>query len=415
MAKAEYYVGVDLGTTKVLCVVAQAQPAGELRVVALGRAPSRGMEKGMITDIEQVAESIREAVHKAEQVAGLRIHSAVVGVTGSHIECRNKPASISVTSDDYTITQDDVDRVMDQVRQFALPPDREVLHIIPREFSIDGQTGIKRPVGMSGKSLSVQAHVVTGAVTALTNVRRALERARLGVDDLILEPVATAESVLNEEEKQIGVAIIDIGGGTTDVAVFYQGAIVHTGVIPVGGNHFTRDIQIGLQTSAEEAQRVKHEHGRAEMQKVPPEATFDVLPVSGGRPRQVQTQKLAYIIEARATELLRLALREVHKSGVLQMLSAGLVFTGGGAQLRGLQALASRLYDPIPVRVGLPRQLASYAPELLKDPSAATGLGLVMYARRNQGDLPLDTTSPKSFWKTLAAKLRNWLLPAPEA
>ena len=412
MAGSEFYVGLDVGTTKVLCVVAQTETEGGLRLVGVGRSAGKGLQKGMVADIELTAEAIKKAVKQAESLAAVRIHSAVIGVTGNHVSCRNEHAHVAITTPDYVIGEVDIERVMDQVKAVDLPGDREVLHVIAREFTVDDQHGIKRPQGMSGKTLGVEAHLVTGAVTALNNIRAAVSRAGLGIDDLVLEPIATAESVLNEEEKEIGVAVVDVGGGTSDVAVFYEGAIIHSGVVPIGGNHFTRDLQIGLQTSFDEAERIKRQHGVAMQSLVKETSTFSLSTASGEQLREVPTQKAAYILEARSRELLKLALKEIHKSRVLPMLSAGVVFTGGGSQIRGMDSLARSLYEVIPIRMGLPSHVTSYAADLLKDPGASTGIGLVLYSRRNWPARGLDTSTPKKFLAAFRERLRSWFFPS---
>ena len=335
-------VGLDIGTTKVCTVVAEVEEPGRISIVGVGNSLSAGIRKGVVVDIDSAAQAIIDSVEKARAMSGYDISRVIVGVTGEHVASLNSRGVIAITHANREITEDDVARVQDQSRVIVLPPDREIIHAIPRSYSIDGQNGIRFPVGMSGTRLEVETHIVTGAVTFLQNVAKCVQRAGLIVEATVLEPIATAESVLLDDEKRLGVVIADIGGGTTDVAIFVDGDIAYSSAIPVGGNHVTHDISVGLRASEEESERVKRAHAAATLDQLDPDLLFEVLSLGGDTPRLLPQHILAEIVEPRMHELFLMLRQEILKSGYYKTLPAGIVLSGGGSQLLGAAELVRR-------------------------------------------------------------------------
>ena len=370
-------VGLDIGTTKVCTVVAEVEEPGRISIVGVGNSLSAGIRKGVVVDIDSAAQAIIDSVEKARAMSGYDISRVIVGVTGEHVASLNSRGVIAITHANREITEDDVARVQDQSRVIVLPPDREIIHAIPRSYSIDGQNGIRFPVGMSGTRLEVETHIVTGAVTFLQNVAKCVQKAGLIVEATVLEPIATAESVLLDDEKRLGVVIADIGGGTTDVAIFVDGDIAYSSAIPVGGNHVTHDISVGLRASEEESERVKRAHAAATLDQLDPDLLFEVLSLGGDTPRLLPQHILAEIVEPRMHELFLMLRQEILKSGYYKTLPAGIVLSGGGSQLLGAAELCAEVTG-MPTRVGIPREISGISGDL-RSPVYATALGLVQY------------------------------------
>jgi cell division protein FtsA len=381
VAKGDILVGLDIGTTKVCTIVAEvAGDSGRVDILGVGVAPSTGMRRGVVVDIDQTTRAIEESVQKASRMAGADIHAVIVGVTGEHIASLNSRGVIAITHPDREVTQDDVDRVLDNSKVIVLPPDREIIHAIPRGYSLDGQNGIRSPVGMSGTRLEVETHIVTGATSFLRNVITCVERANLHVEDLVLEPIATAEAVVQSAERELGVVLVDIGGGTSDIAVFRNGDITYSAVVPIGGYYVTRDISAGLRADAQEAERVKLEFGQARAAAVPEEAAFEYVQLGADGMATESQAFLAEIIEPRVTEMFQMIRRELVRSGYAEALPAGMVLSGGGAMLTGLRDLAVEVTE-LPTRIGFPTGVGGLA-ETVSAPSFATGVGLVLWGGR---------------------------------
>ena len=373
-------VGLDIGTTKVCTIVAEIEEPGRISIVGVGNSLSNGIRKGVVIDIDSAAQAIVDSVEKARAMSGYEIHRVVVGVTGEHVASLNSRGVIAVTHANREITQDDVDRVQDQSRVIVLPPDREIIHAIPRSYSIDGQNGIRYPVGMSGTRLEVETHIVTGAVTFLQNVAKCVHKAGLTIEATVLEPIATAESVLLQDEKNLGVCIADIGGGTTDIAIFVGGDIYYSSAIPVGGNHVTHDISVGLRASFEESERVKREQSAATADLMAPDELFEVMSLGSDEARLLPRRILAEIVEPRMHELFLMVRQEILKSGYYNLLPAGIVLSGGGSQLLGAAQLC-RQVTGMPTRIGSPRDVHGISNDL-RSPVYATAIGLVQYGAR---------------------------------
>jgi cell division protein FtsA len=384
----EVVVGLDIGTTKVCAIVGEVMESGQVNIVGLGQRPSHGVRKGVIVDLDAAARAIREAVDDASRMTGYSIHTVVVGVTGQHIASLNSRGAVAITNVEREVTVADVERAHEQARVIVLPPDREIIHAIPRAYFLDGQEGISRPVGMSGTRLEVEAHIVTGAVTFLQNVAKSVHMAGLSVDSTVLEPIATGEAILTEQERDMGVAIADIGGGTTDVAIFSGGDVFYSAVIPVGGSHVTNDISVGLRAAEEESERVKLRYGAARLSDVgsPETDLFEVTNLSSSEPRRFSRRILAEIIHPRMEELFELVRHELEKSGYYNLLPAGLVLSGGGAQMVGARELCEHITG-LPTRVGAPRDVVGLS-EAIRSPVYATGVGLVLYGARQAHPVP---------------------------
>jgi cell division protein FtsA len=385
----EIVVGLDIGTTKICAIVGEVgEGDGKVNIVGLGQRTSQGVRKGVIVDIEASASAIRGAVDDASRRTGYEINTVVVGVTGQHIASLNSRGTIAITNPSREVTVADVERVHENARVIVLPPDREIIHSIPRRYILDGQEGITHPVGMSGTRLEVESHIVTGAVTFLQNVAKAVHLAGLSLEATVLEPIATGEAVLTQSERDLGVALADIGGGTTDVAVYMGGDVIYSAVVPIGGTHVTKDISIGLRSAEAEAERVKLRYGTARMVDVGPDKTdlFDIHSLTDHDTRTFPRQILAEIIQPRMEELFEHVRQELEKSGYYTLLPAGLVLSGGGSQMVGARELCERIVE-LPTRVGVPRD-AIGLPIAVRSGVYATGVGLVLYGARN-----LDTTS----------------------
>jgi len=359
---------------------------GSVEIIGVGLTPSSGLKKGVVVDLDATTEAVRSSVEKTQRMAGsISIRSVVVGITGEHISSLNSRGVVAITGPDREVGPSDVERVVEASKVIVLPPGREIIHAIPRGFIVDGQDGVKDPVGMSGSRLEVETHIVTGSSAFLDNVVKCVHRAGLSVDATVLEPIATSESVVLDAEKDLGVALVDIGGGTTDVAVFTRGEIYYTAVLPVGGNHVTNDIAVGLRASQEEAEKAKIKYGAASLDLVDEDDTFQITSLGADTSRDLPREILAKIIEPRVQEILQMVRAEIMKSGYLEMLPAGAVITGGASQMPGTADLAERILG-MPVRLGLPRDVGGLS-DTIQSPVHATAVGLVIYAAKHQADL----------------------------
>jgi cell division protein FtsA len=373
-------VGLDVGTTKVCAIITEPGLRGALNVIGVGSAPSRGLRRGIVVNIDSTVEAIRAAVAEAEQMAGVEISGAYAGIAGGHIRGVNSRGVVGITGKHHEVSEADVERVIEAARAINLPQDREIIHVLPQSFVVDDGDGVREPIGMSGVRLEVEVHIVTGTVTSVQNVVRSVNRAGLAVQDIVLEPLASAEAVLFDDEKELGVVVIDIGGGTTDVALLRNGAVWHTVVLPLGGDHITNDIAIGLRTPTADAEDIKKRYGCALTALVPAEETVDVPSVGGRKPRQLSRQLLSEIIQPRVEEIFTLVARELARAGFQDVATAGIVVTGGTSIMEGVPELAEGIFDQ-PVRRGVPIGVGGMA-EVIESPIYATGVGLALYGAR---------------------------------
>src|SRR5713101_444851 len=372
-AKGRHVVaGLDVGTTKICCVIAEWSSIGTLDIVGVGTSPSRGLRKGVVVNIDSTVESIKQAVADAEEVAGLEVASVIAGVAGGHIRGVNSRGVVAVSGKHREVSQTDIDRALDAARTINLPQDREVIHVLPQTFVVDDQDGVKAPLGMSGVRLEVEVHLVTGATTSVRNVVRSVNRAGLAVQDIVLEPLASSEAILSTEERELGILLIDLGGGTTDVALFRDGAVWHTGSLPLGGDHISNDIAVGLRTPTADAEELKKRHGCALTALVREDEVVDVPSVGGRKARQLSRQILSEIIQPRVEEIFTLIARDLVRAGLEDAAAAGVVVTGGTCIMRGVPELAEQVFD-LPVRVGVPSALGGLA-DVVRSPISATGV-----------------------------------------
>jgi cell division protein FtsA len=403
-------VGIDVGTTKICTLVGEATD-NELRIVGVGVAPARGIKKGVVVNVVDAASAIKASIEKAERSSGYEIARAFVSVSGAHISAINSRGVVGVSRGDKGISGEDVGRALEAARAIAIPQDREVLHVIPRGYTIDGQDGVKEPIGMSGFRLEVEAHIVTGQTSSIHNLLKCVENCNVGVDGLVLNPIASGTAVLTDNEKEMGVVLADIGGGTTDIAIFIEGSVWHTTVLAVGGAHITNDVAVGLRVPAEAAEQLKIEHGHARYETIDPTEVVQVKAFGDGGVTRVQRRDLAEIIEARADEILQLILQEIKRSGYDGLLPAGVVITGGTAQLRGLRELGRQVLS-LPVRIGQPQGISGLI-DTVDSPAYATPVGLLLWAR-DQVEQPVrgpDRTSDRPVWGERLSGFFKKLLP----
>jgi cell division protein FtsA len=372
-------VGLDIGTSKVVALVGEVAPDGSIELLGLGSQPSRGLKKGVVVNIESTVQSIQRAVEEAELMAGCEIHSVFAGIAGSHVRSLNSHGVVGVR--DKEVSHGDVEHVIDAAKAVAIPADQKILHVLPQEFLVDGQEGIRDPIGMSGVRLEAKVHIVTGADSAAQNIEKCIQRCGLEVDDVVLEQLASAFAVLTEDEKELGVCLVDIGGGTTDLAVFANGAIRHTAVIPIAGDQVTNDIAVSMRTPTQYAEDIKIRYACALSQLANPDESIEV-PSVGERPaRRLARQTLAEIVEPRYEELFGLVREELRRSGFEEVVAAGIVLTGGSAKMEGAIELAEEVFH-VPVRLGIPQAVRGLS-EVVRNPIYSTGVGLLLYARDN--------------------------------
>ncbi|MEM9383635.1 MAG: cell division protein FtsA [Pseudomonadota bacterium] len=374
-------VGLDIGTSKVVAIVAECLPDGAgIEVIGIGSHPSRGLKKGVVVNIESTVQSIQRAIEEAELMAGCEITSVYAGIAGSHVRSLNSHGIVAIR--DKEVTASDVDRVIDAARAVAIPADQRILHILPQEFVIDQQEGIREPIGMSGVRLESKVHIVSGAESAAQNIIKCVQRCGLAVDDIVLEQLASSYSVLTEDEKDLGVCMIDIGGGTTDIAVFAGGAIQHTAVIPIAGDQVTNDIAVSMRTPTHSAEEIKIRYACALSQLANPDETIEVPSVGERPPRRLARQTLAEIVEPRYEELYLLIRDELRRSGFEELIAAGIVVTGGTSKMEGAVELAEEVFH-MPVRLGVPQNVEGLA-DVVRNPIHATGVGLLLYGYENR-------------------------------
>ncbi len=379
-AEKNLIVGLDIGTSKVVAIVGEVTDENEIEVIGLGSHPSRGLKKGVVVNIESTVQSIQRAVEEAELMAGCQIHSVYAGIAGSHIRSLNSHGIVAIR--DKEVTPADVDRVIDAARAVAIPADQKILHIMPQEFLIDQQESIREPVGMSGVRLEAKVHMVTGAVSAAQNIIKCVRRCGLEVDDIILEQLASSQAVLTEDEKELGVCLVDIGGGTTDIAVFTEGAIRHTAVIPIAGDQVTNDIAVALRTPTQYAEEIKIKYACALTQLASVEETIEVPSVGDRPPRRLARQTLAEVVEPRYEELFTLIQSELRRSGFEDLCAAGIVLTGGSSKMEGAVELAEEIFH-MPVRKAAPQFVVGLI-DVVRNPIHATGVGLLLFGHQNR-------------------------------
>ncbi|MDX1456982.1 MAG: cell division protein FtsA [Marinobacter sp.] len=396
-------VGLDIGTSKVVAIVGKRKLDGTIEVVGIGSHPSRGLKRGVVVNIETTVQAIQRAVEEAELMAGCRIHSVYAGIAGSHIKSLNSHGIVAIR--DREVTQADIDRVIDAAQAVAIPADQKVLHILPQEFVIDNQEGIKEPMGMSGVRLEAKVHLVTCAVNAAQNIEKCVRRCGLEVDDIILEQLASSYAVLTEDEKELGVCVVDIGGGTTDIAVFTGGAIRHTAVIPIAGDQVTNDIAMALRTPTQNAEEIKIKYACALTQLAGADETIKVPSVGDRAPRDLSRQALAEVVEPRYEELFTLVQSELRRSGFEDMIPAGIVITGGSSTMEGVVELAEEIFH-MPVRLACPQAVAGMT-EVVNNPIYATGVGLLIYGFR-QMDLGVEPVLKSEEPPSLVERMKNW-------
>lgn len=401
--KNNVVVGLDIGTHKICAVVGEHTDQGT-EIVGVGIHPSHGLRKGVVINIEATVDSIKKAVEEAEIMAGCEINTVFAGIAGGHIRGFNSHGVVAVKNKE--VTQSDIDRVIEAAKAVAIPMDREVLHVLPQEFIIDDQDGIQEPLGMSGVRLEANVHIVTGAVTSAQNIIKCCNRTGLNVGDFVLEPLASADATLTREEKELGVALVDMGGGTTDVALFHDGAVKHTAVLSVGGNHLTSDIAAGLRTPIAEAERLKQRYGCAQTSMANGEEIIEVPSMGGRTPRSVSRKILCEIIEPRLEEVFQLIQREIAKSGYEGNLASGIVMTGGSTLLPGMIDMAEQHFN-VPVRQGVPVNVGGLV-DVISSPVYATGVGLVLYGM-NQQDRNLFRIREANLFCKVRARMRAWL------
>jgi cell division protein FtsA len=406
MAKGnELVVGLDIGTTKICAIVGEVQSAGSVDIVGIGTSPSRGLRKGVVINIETTVNSIKRAVEEAEMMAGCEIKSVYVGIAGGHVKGINSHGIVAVKEKE--VRQNDIRRVIDAARAVVIPLDREVIHILPQEFIIDNQDGIKEPLGMSGVRLEAKVHLVTGACSSAQNLIKCANKTGLDVADLVLQPLASSLAVLNEDEKDLGVALIDIGGGTTDIAIFSNGSIVHTAVLSLGGNQITNDIALGLRTPAPEAESLKIRSGCAMASLVDKDETIEVPSVGGRCARSLSRQILCEIIEPRVEEIFSLVKREIQRSGYEDLLASGAVITGGSTIMEGMPELAEDVLG-MPVRRGVPDKVNGLV-DVVRSPIFATGVGLVQYGRANLDSRFFPIRPDKNLYQRIKQRMKGWM------
>ena len=404
VAKQEFLVGLDIGTTKICAIVGQVTETG-IDIVGLGTRPCTGLRKGAVINIDSTVEGIQRAIEEAELMAGCEITHAYVGVAGNHVRSFNSSGVVSVKNKE--VDADDIARVIDAAKAIAIPADREVIHLVPQDYIIDGQDGIKDPIGMNGVRLEGKIHIITASSSSTQNLVKCNNRAGISVDELVIEPIASAEAVLSEDEKELGVALVDIGGGTSDICIFIGGALVHTGVINVGGNHITNDIAVGLRTPQLEAEKLKVRHGCCLKEMIVPEETIEVPGVGGRQPRIVARRLLAEIVEPRAEEMLQLIRTEIDKTGLAGLIGSGVVLTGGCSMLEGMPELAEMIFE-MPVKRGYPSGMGGMR-DIVNSPKYATGVGLLKYAANKMAAKNLRSHSGEGVGRRVRDVMSGWI------
>lgn len=394
-------VALDIGTSKIAALVGEVSEDNQIQVVGFGSHPSRGLKGGVVVNIESTVQSIQRALEEAELMAGCEIHSAYTGISGGHIKSLNSHGIVAIR--DREVNQSDVDRVIDAAKAVAIPADQRILHILPQEFIVDQQDGVREPVGMSGVRLEAKVHIVTGAMSAVQNITKCVRRCGLQVNDVVLQQLASSYAVLTDDERELGVCMVDIGGGTTDIAIYTEGAIRYTSVIPIAGDHVTNDLAVALRTPAQFAEQIKIKHAHATLAGVDPEEMIQVPSVSKRPPRQVHKSTLTQVVGARYEELFTLVHAELRRSGLEDLISAGIVITGGGSRMPGVVELAEKVFQ-IPVRMGIPQNVGGLV-DVRENPSYSTGVGLLLHGLLQQTTgMTFDVNPSNKLWD----RMRNW-------
>ncbi len=396
-------IGLDIGTSKVVAIVGEVRSDGGIEIIGIGSHPSRGLKKGVVVNIESTVQSIQRAVEEAELMAGCEIHSVYAGIAGSHIRSLNSHGIVAIK--DKEVTQGDVERVIDAARAVAIPADQKILHILPHEFIIDEQEGIRDPIGMSGVRLEARVHMVTGAVSAAQNIVKCIRRCGLEADDLILEQLASSYSVLSDDEKELGVCLVDIGGGTTDIAVFTGGAIRHTAVIPIAGDQVTNDIAVALRTPTQHAEEIKIKYACALTQLATSDETIEVPSIGERPPRRLSRQTLAEVVEPRYEELMTLIQAELRRSGFEDVIAGGVVLTGGSSKMEGVIDLAEEVFH-MPVRLGVPHYVSGLS-DVVRNPIYSTGVGLLLFGQRNRAQSGHELANEGGL-KAIWDRMKHW-------
>ena len=397
-------VGLDIGTTKTTVIVGEITEPG-IDIIGIGTSPAKELRKGLVVNIESTVEAIKRAVEEAEHMSGCRINSAYVGIAGSHVKGQNSLGIVAIKGRE--VGEEDVQRAIEASKAIAIPVDREILHTLPQGYVVDGQDGIRDPVGMSGVRLEAKVHIVTGAVPSIQNIVKSVNRVGLDIDDIVLEQLAASEAILSSDEKDLGVALIDIGGSTTGIAIFSEGSIKHTAILPVGGNYLTSDIATGLRTPFNDAERIKIRYGCAVTARIPKEEIIEVPSVGGREDRQVSRQILGRIVEPRMEEILNLALKEIVRSGYEDLLAAGVVLTGGTALLSGINEMAEQIFD-MPVRMGNPTGVGGLC-DVVNSPAYTVGVGLIVYGSKQiAGDSVYRKTG--NIFGNMVRTIKKWLV-----
>lgn len=397
-------VGLDIGTSKVVAIVGEAFSDGAIEVIGIGSHPSRGLKKGVVVNIESTVQSIQRAVEEAELMAGCEIHSVYTGIAGSHIRSLNSHGIVAIRNNE--VAEGDVERVIDAARAVAIPADQKILHVLHQEFVIDGQEGIQEPIGMSGVRLEAKVHLVTGAVSAVQNIIKCVRRCGLHVDDIILQQLASAHAVLADDEKELGVCLADIGGGTTDIAVLINGAIHHTAVIPIAGDQVTNDIAVALRTPTHHAEDIKLRHACALTRLASAEQTIEVPSIGDREPRRLMRQTLAEVVQPRYEELFTLIQSELKRSGFEELMAAGVVLTGGAAKMEGAVELAEEVFNT-QVRLGVPQDVAGLN-EVVRNPVYATGVGLLLVGNKNMQGVAAKSLRNEASFAGVWERMKNW-------
>lgn len=404
MPRNSYIVGLDIGTKKVAVIIGEITPEKKVEIIGIGTSESRGLRKGVVVNLEATTSAIKKAQEEAELMAGVEIESAFVGISGAHIKSFNSRGVIAVSGKNREITREDIRRVIEQSKAVSIPPDREIIHVIPQEFLVDEQDGIKAPLGMSGIKLEVNVHIVTSAITSVQNLRTCVERAEIEIEQVVLNQIATSAAVLTHDEKELGVGLIDIGAGTTEVAIFERGSLWYTSIIPIGGDNFTNDIAVGLRTPIPEAEKIKKKFGCVSTPGLDEQETIEVPAVGRGRkPRVLSRQILADIIQPRAEEIFRLVDGDIKRMGYEKSLNSGIVLTGGTALLEGLEEVAEEIFD-LPVRRGEPTGIGGLV-DRVSTPDYATSVGLILYGFDRWKEHGMTEDKKKGLW----ARVRDWL------
>lgn len=385
MTNTEIIAGIDIGTTKIGCIIAEAEGAESLKIIGVGSAQSEGLRYGVVIDVDKTIKSIQTAIKQAEDMADVDVENVFAGIAGDHIRSINGRGVVAISGENNEVTQEDVRRVVDAAKAVALPIDREIIHILPQEFMVDDMKGIRHPVGMKGVRLEAEVHIVTGAIASAQNIHRCIEKAGYGVADLVLEPLASSHSVLTEDEKELGCVLIDIGGGTSDIAMFYEGCIRHTSVVALGGRNVTNDLAIVLRTPIDEAERLKIQHGHVLHTEDDRNKIIHVPDVNKVSDRRISAGLMVDIIQPRVAEILTLACEEIKKSDFINLMTTGLVLTGGGSLIPGTIELAEDIFN-MPVKLGIPAGFIGMIEEA-RNPQSATGVGLILYAIKHQDEI----------------------------